>query len=88
LRVGGQVSALREVLALVGGRFAAEGRRWGRGDGCRSIEVIGHRGCAGSVGHWGHVHQWRNQYRAVLDVAPVDGEWKLVALEILEEERL
>ncbi|MBW2493453.1 MAG: hypothetical protein JRE43_01780 [Deltaproteobacteria bacterium] len=43
---------------------------------------------AGSVGHWGHVHQRRNQYRAELDVAPVDGAWKLVALEILEEERL
>jgi hypothetical protein len=43
---------------------------------------------AGSVGHWGHVHQRRNQYRAELNVAPVDGEWKLVALEILEEERL
>ncbi len=30
-------------MALVGGRFAGEGRRWGRGDGCRSIGVIGHR---------------------------------------------
>ena len=43
---------------------------------------------AGSVGHWGHVHQRRNQYRAELGVAPIDGVWKLVALEILEEERL
>jgi hypothetical protein len=43
---------------------------------------------AGSVGHWGHVHQRRNQYRAVLDVAPGDGVWKLVDLEILEEQRL
>jgi hypothetical protein len=43
---------------------------------------------AGSVGHWGHVHQRSNQYRAELDVAPVDGVWKLVDLEILEQERL
>jgi hypothetical protein len=43
---------------------------------------------AGSVGHWGHVHQRRNQYRAELRVAPLDGSWKLVGLEILEEERL
>jgi hypothetical protein len=43
---------------------------------------------SGSVGHWGHIHQRRNQYRAVLEVAPIDGAWKLVALEILEEERL
>ena len=29
-------------IALVGGRFAGEGTRWGRGDGCQPIEVIGH----------------------------------------------
>ncbi len=43
---------------------------------------------AGSVGHWGHVHQRRNHYRAELSVSPKDGSWKLVGLEILEEERL
>ena len=43
---------------------------------------------AGSVGHWGHVHERRNRYRAELDVAPADGLWKLVDLEILEEQRL
>ena len=42
----------------------------------------------GSVGHWGHVHQRRNQYRAELDVRPVDGAWKLTSIEILEEKRL
>jgi hypothetical protein len=43
---------------------------------------------AGAVGHWGHVHERRNRYRAELRVVPVDGVWKLVALDILEEERL
>lgn len=42
----------------------------------------------GSVGHWGHLHQRRNRYHAELDVRPVDGEWKLVSLDVLEEERL
>lgn len=42
----------------------------------------------GSVGHWGHVHQRRNRYRADLTVAPVDGSWRLTRVEILEEERL
>jgi hypothetical protein len=42
----------------------------------------------GSVGHWGHVHQRRNRYRADLTVAPVDGAWKITGLEILEESRL
>jgi hypothetical protein len=43
---------------------------------------------AGSVGHWGHNHERRNRYRAELEVAPVDGVWKLVDVTILEEERL
>jgi hypothetical protein len=43
---------------------------------------------SGSVGHWGHVHQRKNQYQAELAVAPLDGIWKLVGLEILQEERL
>ena len=30
-------------MALVGGRFAGEGRRWGRGDDWRSIGAMGRR---------------------------------------------
>ncbi len=29
-------------MVRVGRRFAGEGKRWGRGDGCRSIGVMGH----------------------------------------------
>jgi hypothetical protein len=43
---------------------------------------------AGSVGHWGHVHERRNRYRAELGVASIDGSWKLVRVDVLEEERL
>jgi len=43
---------------------------------------------SGSVGHWGHVHQRRNRVRAGLTVAPVDGDWKLIDLDLIEEERL
>jgi len=42
----------------------------------------------GSVGHWGHIHQRKNQYQARLHVAPIEGEWKLIGLDILEEKRL
>jgi len=42
----------------------------------------------GSVGHWGHVHQRRDRVRAELLVAPVDGDWKLIDLVLIEEERL
>lgn len=43
---------------------------------------------SGSVGHWGHVHQRTNSYRANLEISEVDGVWKLTGLEILEEQRL
>ncbi|MHC5113856.1 MAG: hypothetical protein ACYTGP_05450 [Planctomycetota bacterium] len=42
----------------------------------------------GSVGHWGHLHQRRNQYEAVLTVRPVDGAWRITDLELLSEQRL
>jgi hypothetical protein len=42
----------------------------------------------GSVGHWGHIHERRNQYRAELTIRPLDGAWKLTEIEILQEERL
>ena len=43
---------------------------------------------SGSVGHWGHVHQRNNAYRAILEVSEIDGVWKLTDLEILDEQRL
>ena len=43
---------------------------------------------AGAVGHWGHVHERRNRYRAELHVVPDGGAWKLFRVDILEEERL
>ena len=43
---------------------------------------------AGSVGHWGHIHQRRNRYQAVFTVKPVEGAWKITELELLGEQRL
>jgi len=43
---------------------------------------------AGSVGHWGHIHIRRNQYEAMITVKPIEGQWKITQLEILEEKRL
>jgi len=42
----------------------------------------------GTVGHWGHIHTRKNQYHATIDVEPVDGGWKIVGLELLEEKRI
>ena len=41
-----------------------------------------------AVGHWGHIHERRNEYRANLRLQPIDGAWKLTAVEILDEIRL
>jgi hypothetical protein len=43
---------------------------------------------AGSVGHWGHTHTRKNLYRAIVTVKPVDGSWKIVDLDLLEEKRI
>jgi len=42
----------------------------------------------GDVGHWGHIHSRVNQYEAILNVHPVNGVWKLNAIDIIEEVRL
>ncbi|MGI9327738.1 MAG: hypothetical protein ACR2PZ_21150 [Pseudomonadales bacterium] len=42
----------------------------------------------GSVGHWGHLHERRNQYQAELDIRPVGGVWKLVGMDVIQEVRL
>jgi len=43
---------------------------------------------AGSVGHWGHIHQRSNSYHANITIEDIGGVWKLTSLEILQEERL
>jgi len=53
-----------------------------------SLTVDSKWNVSGSVGHWGHVHQRRNGYHAMLEISEIDGAWKLTGLEILEEERL
>jgi len=42
----------------------------------------------GSVGHWGHVHTRSNQYQAELLIQAIDGRWKLIDMNVLQERRL
>jgi hypothetical protein len=42
----------------------------------------------GSVGHWGHIHQRTNKYKARITVKPIDGDWKITELQVLQEERV
>jgi hypothetical protein len=43
---------------------------------------------AGTVGHWGHIHMRQNRYDALVTLQPVEGAWKIVDLEVLEEKRI
>jgi hypothetical protein len=43
---------------------------------------------SGSVGHWGHLHRRINQYDAVFTVEPVDGVWRIAAIDLREEKRV
>ncbi len=42
----------------------------------------------GTVGHWGHIHGRKNLYDALITLGIVDGAWKIVGLELLEEKRI
>lgn len=42
----------------------------------------------GSVGHWGHLHQRRNQYEAEFTVKAVNGIWKITTLQLMSEQRM
>jgi len=57
-------------------------------DGGAEWEALAEWTIRASVGHWGHVHQRNNRYRARLKLGVVDDQWKLLDAEVLEEERL
>jgi len=42
----------------------------------------------GTVGHWGHTHVRQNRYHATVTVEAVESHWKIVGLELLDEERI
>ena len=42
----------------------------------------------GQVTHFGHTHDRRNAYRAKMTLSPIDNNWKVVAIDIMEEKRI
>jgi hypothetical protein len=42
----------------------------------------------GSVGHWGHLHQRRDQFEADVTVQVLEAGWRITKLELLNEVRL
>ncbi|MCA9065074.1 MAG: hypothetical protein KDA96_18525, partial [Planctomycetaceae bacterium] len=43
---------------------------------------------AGTVEHWGHVHERTNQFQATLRIEPRDNNWKITSLAIDSQEQL
>ena len=43
---------------------------------------------SGSVGHWGHIHQRTNLYKALFKVQPIEGAWKITYMDLQEETRV
>lgn len=41
---------------------------------------------SGWIGHWGHVHARENEHFAVITIADSDGQWKITAMEMLDEQ--
>jgi hypothetical protein len=42
----------------------------------------------GEVTHWGHTHERTNRYEAEITLSPAGPDWKIVGLELLNEERV
>lgn len=43
---------------------------------------------AGTVEHWGHIHERTNQYEAIFVVEPVGDTWKITDMVLLDEQRV
>lgn len=41
---------------------------------------------SGWIGHWGHVHARENEHFALITIADRDGQWKITAMEMLDEQ--
>ena len=37
-----------------------------------------------SAGHWGHMHLRRIRFRALMELADVDGEWKIIGMTVID----
>jgi hypothetical protein len=43
---------------------------------------------AGTVEHWGHVHERQNRFAAVFTVEPESGFWKITAMNIEDQQQM
>jgi hypothetical protein len=53
-----------------------------------ALDIAAQWTALGQVGHWGHIHTRQNRYDAIVTIKPVEGAWKIIDLELLEETRV
>ncbi len=75
---GGAIARIRSVSYDAG---QAADRRESRAD-WPGFEYHSTWTVAGTVEHWGHVHERQNQFHAVFTVEPRDGNWKFTRMDI------
>jgi hypothetical protein len=82
---GGAVARVKEVTIVEGEVVEQETdeARDGRGFAYRCRWNV-----AGTVEHWGHIHERTNQYEALFHVNEQSGMWKVSGLELIDELRL
>lgn len=43
---------------------------------------------AGTVEHWGHIHERQNRFEAVFTIEPRDGNWKITRMDIADQKQV
>jgi hypothetical protein len=75
---GGAIARIRDIAYDAGNRLPrAETRAAWPALEYRSTWTV-----AGTVEHWGHVHERQNQFDAVFTIEPRDGHWKITRMDI------
>ena len=80
---GGAVSNIREVKIVAGSALAPD-----QDSGLSGRPSFGFRSqwdLVGTVEHWGHIHERTNQYDARFQVELIDDQWKITAMQVLDE---
>ena len=75
---GGAVSKIEDVQILSGLKQAEPFVENGFQYRCKWNIV-------GTIEHWGHIHERTNQYDASFEVKVIDGTWKIVAMDVLDQ---
>lgn len=75
---GGAVSRIEDVQVLEGrqqvGTFIENGFQYR----CKWNIV-------GTIEHWGHIHERTNQYDALFEIKVINGAWKIVKMDVLDQ---